>query len=380
MKILHVCLASAFTEGMSYQDNLLSEQNAKDGCNVTIISDCHKFDDGKIVDTCPESKIIAGGIHLIRLKYKRIINNFISGKIRIVPRLYHIIKEISPDVILFHGVAGWELTTVAKYKKEHPNTRLYVDSHEDFHNSGTNILSRIVQYKLFNNSIVKRTLPYIDKILYVTIECKEFLEKMYKITDNKMEYYPLGGIVYDDFIKNEKRNNIRVSLNLKDDQILLIHSGKLDKIKRTKDLLSAFIQVKDERLVLAVIGTIDDSIKSEIHHLMSMDNRIIYLGWKSSSELLDYLCGCDLYIQPGSQSATLQNALCCGCAVAVYPHGSHNYLLEDNAFYVETIDDMIYLFKKLLEDNTLLENKKRLCYKIAVEKLDYRVLAKRLYE
>jgi hypothetical protein len=50
MKILHACLASHYTEGMSYQDNLLPDQNAHDGHDVTVISDCYVYQNDRLVE------------------------------------------------------------------------------------------------------------------------------------------------------------------------------------------------------------------------------------------------------------------------------------------------------------------------------------------
>lgn len=43
LKIIHVCLASHYTEGMTYQDNQLADQNAADGHEVVVISDCCRY-------------------------------------------------------------------------------------------------------------------------------------------------------------------------------------------------------------------------------------------------------------------------------------------------------------------------------------------------
>lgn len=379
MKILHICIASAFTEGMSYQDNLLSEQNLRDGHDVTVISDCHKFVQGRLVYTPPEDLILDNGLHLIRVEYKKIINNFVSSKIRCVPNLYDMITKIGPEVILFHGVAGWELITVAKYKKNHPTISLYIDSHEDFNNSGTNFLSRVLLYRCFNRILTKKALQYTDKILYITYESFQFLKKLYKVPDHKLEYYPLGGIIFGETNRVSIRKKIRKELFIEDDEIILLHSGKMDKLKRTEDIIRAFHKTTDRKLNLILIGSFEEELKSNLEQLVQQDNRIKFLGWKTANELLEYLCACDLYVQPGSQSATMQNALCCGCAVAVYPYISHKWLLNDHAFYIETVEDMITLFNEIINNPNKLHDMQQKGFTLAKEVLDYKVLAKRLY-
>lgn len=50
MKILHIGLASHYTENMIYQDNILFELNAKDGHDVTFISDALIFKNGELIE------------------------------------------------------------------------------------------------------------------------------------------------------------------------------------------------------------------------------------------------------------------------------------------------------------------------------------------
>ncbi|HEY5588269.1 MAG TPA: glycosyltransferase, partial [Candidatus Paceibacterota bacterium] len=150
--------------------------------------------------------------------------------------------------------------------------------------------------------------------------------------------------------------------------------------KRTQELLEAFLKTDSQRLKLVIIGSISEDQKDVIENLIGRDSRISYLGWKSADELMEYLAACDLYVQPAEQSVTMQNALCCGSVVAVYPYKSHNFLLNDVAFYVESVADMINLFNSVADNLEILESKRKLSSKLAVDKLDYRKIAKRLYK
>ena len=379
MKIVHICLASSFTEYMSYQDNLLPYQNKIDGHTVTVISNCNKFLDGKIVFTEPEERILDSGIMLIRLKYDNVINPYISEKVRKVKGLYKLLCELEPDVILFHGLAGWELLTAAKYKRKHPKIKLYVDSHEDAHNSATNFLSKQILHKVFYKTIIKKCIPYIDIVLYVSMEVLDFIVDIYRIPKDKIEFYPLGGTIIEEEERLENRNKIRQELGITDNDVLLVHSGKMDKMKRTEDILLALADIKSERLRLIIIGSIPEDMELVLKPLINADIRVSYVGWKTADELMEYLCAADVYVQPGSQSATMQNAICCGCSMILYPHKSHEPYLQGNGYYVRTIDDMKEVFQIISNDpngiNKMSENSMR----IARELLDYKKLAARLY-
>lgn len=379
MKILHIGFGSTFTEGMSYQDNILPAINVKHGHEVIYIADCYKFKNGFPIEVPEEETITKDGFKLIRLKYDFIINKFFSSKIKKCKRLYNIISKLDPDVILFHSCAGFELINVAKYKRKHPSVKLYADSHEDRNNSGTNWLSLNILHKVFYRWCNKIALKSIDKIFYLSEETKEFLIDIYKMPQDKLEFYPIGGIVFSDEERLKRRNGIRVELNLANEDILLVHSGKMDKLKRTEDIIKAFYHTNNKNLKLAIIGSFTDNVKKVVEPLINENKNIFYLGWKDSEELSNYLCASDLYIQPGGQSATMQSAICCGSPIAVFPHKSYKVFLNENGYFIETIEDMVEVFNdislhpekiKIMSDNSL---------KFAHEILDYEKIASRLY-
>lgn len=380
MKIMHICLASHYTEGMTYQDNQLSDQNSRDGHEVVVISDCYSFEGAEIKERPEEDRLLASGVRLVRFKYDRIINKIISSKIRKVKKLYPFIVNFKPDVILFHGVAGWEMLTVAKYKKKYPKTKLYIDSHEDIHNSGTFWISMFFQYKLFNKLIVKCINKYVDKFLYLSHESKFFLTRIYGLCEDKMEFYPLGGNVVSNDYKNIHSLNIRNKHNLKNDDVLVIHSGKLDAKKRTQELLNAFYAIKNKKLKLFIIGSIPDDMKTVLLPLIDRDDRVFFIGWKSGAELIQYLCAADLYFQPGTQSATMQNAICCGSPVTLFPYTSHQPYIKGNGFFVQSEADFIEVFDKIGGNPKLINEMKQNSLKVARELLDYKQLAARLYK
>lgn len=379
MRIVLIGLASAFTEGMTYQDNLLAQQLRADGHEITVVADCHEYQNGVLMMTDEEDRVLHDGTRLIRKKYKSILGPCVSDKIRAVEGLYEILETEKPDIIFHHGVQSYELWTVARYKSHNPKVRLYVDSHATSNNSATNVLSKYILHGAFYTYIIHKALPYIDRVFYVADEAFDFLKMMYRVPDDVMEFFPLGGVVLEETKEVEKRNRIREELGLDGEDILVTHTGKMNESKRTVEILEAFNNVSSDRLHLLLIGALDEEIKINAEQLIASDKRIKFVGWKSGDELFEYLCASDLYLQPGTQSATMQNAICCGSTVALYPYPSHKALLGDKAFYVESRKDIECLLKTLALDKDILQEKRSGLRDIALEKLDYKVLAARLY-
>ena len=381
MKILHLMLSNFFIDGVSYQENILPLQNLKDGHDVKIIASTETYiQPNKLGYVEPSRYTNVDGLEITRIPYRRILPHFFMIKIRSYPNVYEMIEEFEPDVILHHGVPSCELLTIAKYKKNHPNIKLYLDSHEDFHNSAQGFISREVLHRRFYGPIVRKALPYVDKILCVSTECFDFLEKLYKVPLKKMEFYPLGGIVFSEEEFLARRKKIRQIEGLSNKDILMVHTGKMEKAKRTEELLKAFTQVESKNFKLIIIGSFSDDIELAVKPIIEADSRIQYIGWKDAEEVFDYLCAADIYLQPGSQSATMQNAICCGCAVMLYPYKSHKQYLKENGFFVETVEDMVNVFKTIDRNPEILKGMIKASHKVAYDLLDYRKLAARLYE
>jgi len=378
MRIVHVCLASHYTEGMSYQDNILPDINSQDGHEVLIISNTQKYVDGKLVDTDEEEKNIKHNLKLIRINFDKIFTKFISEKIRKSKKLYSILEKFKPDVILFHGMCAYELLTVSKYKKNHPSIKLYADSHEDFTNSAITFFSKNILHRLFYKRIVLRCLKYIDKVLYISEETRIFLHNFYEIPNENLEFYPLGGFIVEEEEKKLIREKIRKDLKISEKDTILIHSGKLDKLKKTRELLNSFRKITNNNIHLIIIGSIPND-NQILYDLIKKDKRVKYLGWKTGDDLLKYICASDIYMQPGSQSSTSLTAVCCGLPILLYPSVSYKDMFDTNVFWVKNDEEIDEVILKITENPTLLDNMSKRSYEIAKEILDYKKLSARLY-
>ena len=380
MKIAHIGLASFFTENMTYQDNQLTNQNVLDGHDVLIVSNAAKYEGGKVVETGYEDFYLENGARLVRLPYRKVLTRSVSEKLRVVDGLYDLLESFAPDVVMSHNLAYWSVLDVIRYKKNHPEVRFYADTHTSVYNSGRNWISLHIQHRMLYRYLTQRALPYLESYFYVGATEREFSKENYGVPLERMEYFPLGGNPPEGKDYLEKRAKRRGELNLSEDEVLLLHSGKLDPLKRTKELLEAFAAVPELKAKLAIIGAVPENEKQNLLPLMEADQRVVYLGWKKAPELLEYLCACDLYCQPGSVSATLQNAVCCGSAILSYPHMIYTEGLDyGNILWAESRADMEETFRNIADEKIDLEALRAGSRKCAQELLDYRVLAARLY-
>lgn len=98
-------------------------------------------------------------------------------------------------------------------------------------------------------------------------------------------------------------------------KILFVQSGKMDATKKILQSLHAFAKLDNPNIRLVLAGHLHDDVAGEVGAIIAQDARIAFVGWKTTDELRALLCAADVYLQPGTQSATMQMSLCCRCAV-----------------------------------------------------------------
>lgn len=380
MRILHLCLACFYVDGYNYQENVLPRVQKQLGCDVEIIASTETYVDNINIGYIePQTYVSEDGIKVVRLPYKKSIIKKIERKRRSYIGLYGEIERFDPDIIFAHGMQFKDLDVVTEYKKAHPEIVIYADSHEDIYNSAKTFLSREFLYKRYYNQIIARNISSIKKVLCLSKETMDFMENVCNVPQNKLSFFPLGGEILTDEEYNKTRKLFRSKLGVNDDEIVLMFSGKIGEGKKVKELVNAFYKVKASNVKLVLIGSIGADEEKDYLDLFNRDSRIDYVGWKSSKELLSYLCACDLYCQPGSQSATMQNAACNRCALLLYPYDSHLYLWGENAaFYAKSEQDIYNIFEMVINNNSILENTRNNCFAIASKTLDYKKMGEKV--
>jgi glycosyltransferase involved in cell wall biosynthesis len=379
--LAHICPRSHYTNGMQYQENMLAIQNISDGYKVIIISDNLYFDEGVLAKTSAECELLESGSILHRLSlYDESHKTKLSAKLLAGLKCLKILARWKPRIILFHGFSLIELTFVIAYKAVNPGVKLYLDSHSDKYNDQTwkssakTILLKkafTIYWMAFKN--------YIDKIFYISLDCKDYLTKVYGLNEDKMDFLPLGGIILEEMEYKDVRTKTRIEYKYEQQDVLFIHAGKFNKQKLTLELLNAFTSIPNKNARLILAGVLNEDVKEKAMEIILKDQRILYIGWQDGKNLQRLLCASDCYIQPGTQSATLQSAICCRLPIIIAPHKSHYSYMNGNGFFVLNCKEMEYAIRRMLDKHTRTIMSKN-SMKIATQLLDYTVIASKLYK
>lgn len=377
MKIIHLCLSGFFIDDSLYQDNELVRMHLDAGHEVLIVASTEVFDaGGNVTYAEPSDYVGAEGARVIRLPYRSGLPHRIARKVRAYPDVRSILESFEPDVIMFHGSAAWDLLTVAKYAREHPDVIFNIDSHSDANNSGHGVISKEILHKRFYGPILRKAMRHSGSLLCVSTSVMEFAKDVYKIRSEKLEFFPLGGRIPSLEKRRSYRASVRERLGTDNSHILIVQSGKQNRLKKLPQSLRALAQVENPSLRLVIAGVLQDDVREECEALIADDPRVTFLGWQSSNDLTELLCAADIYLQPGTQSATMQQSLCCGCAIILDDVAAHHPYISGNGWMIHSDEDL----RQTLEDipRADIESYKAASLRLAESELNYRKLADRI--
>jgi 1,2-diacylglycerol 3-alpha-glucosyltransferase len=378
MRVAHIC-SSVFTEGLTYQENLLAQQHQRDGHEVAIFAPTERIDSQtRLIQCAPGWSKTATGIPVLRLPHPRGLPLRLAQKFRWMTGLRQALEAFQPDAALFHGPQSLSLLTFRNFQRQHPGVHCHVDCHSDPYTSGTSWLSRNLLHRLFYRPIVRIGMRGLEPLLCISVDVQLFVSRYYGFRPEALAFYPLGGFVHDDQAYRALRERGRARLGLSPDQLILLQTGKMDRKKRLPDTLRAFRDAAIPNATLVVAGSIAEDNRAESERLIAESPNVLYLGWANSETLSELLCACDLYVQPGAQSATMQMAICSRCPVLLRDVPSHAPFLKGNGWLVRNESDILEAFSQIRSNPDQLGLMATRSLEIARDLLDYRSLAQRI--
>ena len=88
----------------------------------------------------------------------------------------------------------------------------------------------------------------------------------------------------------------------------------------------------------------------------------------------------DVYIQPGTQSATFQVAACLNNALVVYPYESYKSIFNSGEIaFVRSTNDLIDFFKNVSKEPGYLEDMRRKAYSKSLKTINNEILVQKIY-
>lgn len=379
MRVLHCCLAAFYIDKFGYQENILPKMHKLQGHDVKILASTENYLENRYLGYVQPGRYNnENGIEVTRISYTGWLPHKLAAKLRIYKGLKRELEVFKPEIIFLHDVQFLSIITVARYAKQN-KVIIFADSHTDFINSGRNFLSKYILHKLIYRFCAKVIEPYV-KCFYGTLPLRvSFLNEVYGIAQKKIKLLPFG---FDDTeIKISDRQSLRIqlikTLELNEDDFIVISGGKIDRRKNFDILIEAVKCIGNEKVKLLIFGSATPELENLLQSINL--NRIKWLGWLDHLEIQKYLLISDLGFFPGTHSVLWEMAIGLGLpCVLNYWDGFDHLDLGGNVKFLEEvnknkIEDAI---REITEDQDLF-HKMRIAAKKGSEVFAYSKIAEK---
>lgn len=309
MKILHLCLAAPFTDGMAYQENILPYWHQRLGHSVSVIASTEVVDKNNLgLGHAKVGRSVSqDGIPVERLPYAFGLNGFLARKLRIYRGLKDALHRVKPDYIFIHDLQFYNTNDVVQYCQHYPSTRVVVDCHADFSNSARSFLSYFVLHRLYYRWRGLKLLLVCKHFWGVLPSRCDFLSNVYDIPSEKVKLLEMG---FDDRDGHPKdlhppKKTYQIQNKV---PIQLATGGKIDSFK--SDTINFMREVSgDPRFELSVFGSVSKNIQNSFVDILKKSPNIRYLGWLDLDGVTDVLKYTDVAVFAGRHSVLWEQSV-----------------------------------------------------------------------
>lgn len=383
MKIVHVMIASFFKEGYGYQENIITKKHVELGHEVSIIT-YDRFGLFKDLLNGKESGdyINRDGVHVYVLPK----NLSFVKRIPILMFCYpytlgfsRLLNNLSPDIIFVHSIQCQESLQILKYKKHHPDIKLFFDHHADYYNTPVKTIpQKIVNFGICRYFALKLQ-PYTEHFWAVSPWRLDYLRKVYGVKESKSSILVMGGDekLIDWKNKDIIRHKIRSGYHIPDDAFVVVTGGKINKEKNIHLLVQSILQLNGVYLLL--FGKFESDMDDCLDLFES--ERVKKVGWIPADESYPLFLASDLAVFPGTHSVLWEQA-CASGIPAIFKdwNGGFNHVdVGGNCVLLDciTVDTLMESISNLINDKAKYETMKTIAASNARQKFSYIEIAKR---
>jgi len=295
--------------------------------------------------------------------------------------LEHAILNFKPDVIIIHGVMGFQSIRIARLKKWLPKVTLIVDDHMTYNAMRGKYV--IPLYNLFRTAFTPLLLKSVDFFVAVTYETRRFMHEIYGIPVDRIVVIPLGVDTGRFRYDPGARKSIRERYSIPENSVVFVYAGKVIPEKGVHLFVKSGIELCKERkdVSLLIVGGKDEKYFSSLKDMIRKANlldRVVFVDAVPNSELYKYYSAADVGVWPLQCSMTMLEAMSCGLPVIISDKsGALERISEGNgiAYREGDVADLQRKMSILLDDGLRKQmSQKALLY---AKKIDWTFIAER---
>lgn len=297
----------------------------------------------------------------LSLKYNcTIIRKSISfefGEKLWIKGLIKTIIKISPDVVYVHGIEYISFFRILLNSIFRLKCNIVTDTHSLPQFTYGSLFRKF--YYTFLRCTIFKLVNWRNIITFYTAEeNKRLLIDIYKIKDDIVKPFPIGADLKTFYFDNLMRNRIRESLNVSDNEILILYSGRITKSKSPHIILLALNLIKrkvsNKSITVVFIGSVDtEYLEKYVNNIEKSFYRFIILKSVPAIELKNYYSAADLAVFP--KETTLSSLECQACCLPVIMEKNLTNLsrIQDEGLLYEEndIEDLSLKMVKLIVDD-----------------------------
>jgi glycosyltransferase involved in cell wall biosynthesis len=289
------------------------------------------------------------------------------------------IIELDPDFIISHGLFSWQSIRLLFLNKK-IRCPIVFDDHTTSYLVRKDMVSGFV-FWLFRILFAKKFMKTAHAIVGISETCPEVIRNYYGISGKKVKMIPLGTDT-DLFNRNDRlRNEYRRDLEVKDDEIIVLYTGKMYESKKVHLIIEALNDEKvcnDKKIVIHLVGDIAESYRMKLDQsIKGSKNRVIIRKAVSMDRLPAVYNAADIAVWPDSLTTSTIDASACGCPI-ICSHHMPERVKYNNGILVKggDLEDLKMALAKLISDKQLRQMMGEKGIEYVSKELSWNIIAK----
>lgn len=317
-----------YQDGLGYQDYYLGLEWKKLGHEVHFVSSDVHFDYPDYDNTVKHiigDKYVGVGTFL---NYYNVPVHRLNGISRKYTGLIWLkgfekkLLELKPDLIISHGIFTWQsIRLLFFYKKI--GCPIIFDDHTTTNLSRKGKIAKVV-FWAFRTLFAKRLMRISNKLVGISDTCIDVMRDEFGLTGNKVVMIPLGTDT-DIFKKDDQlRTSYREELGIKNDEILVIYTGKMYEDKKVHLIFEALNDekvVENNKIVVLLVGDVADKYQIKLNNSIKESKHKVIVKKAIPIPLLPAVYNAaDIAVWPDHTTNSTIDASACGCPIICSHH------------------------------------------------------------
>lgn len=236
------------------------------------------------------------------------------------------IIELNPDFIIAHNILEFQSLRLLFFAQK-LNCPIVFDDHTTLNVVRKNFSGKVA-YSIFRTFFASHLYKIANKIIGVSDSCIKVLNQFYGLKGDKVKMIPLGSDISIYYPDKDKRQIHRENSKIKNDEILVVYTGKIYDEKKVHLIIDALNDkiFNDKKLVIQIVGTVYNDYKEFLSlKIKNSIHKIILTPNVSHEELAKIYNGADICVWPAHTTTSTLDASACGCPIICVDYKSERY-------------------------------------------------------